>query len=134
VAWCLQTGSADTTDAVMGIIGGITGKIERIAPNPMAVPPPKSSRPMRRRPLPRHRRSVRWGRLETRFSLAKLMMLLTILSTTGAALSYLAQSLGSQQTTDLRFVLFCVISPPAMLVVTSLAYRILKSTAKWRRP
>jgi hypothetical protein len=59
-------------------------------------------------------------RIDMRFSLAKLMMLVTILSVTGAALSYLAQTLRSKQTTDLRFVLFCVIAPPVMLVVTSL--------------
>ena len=59
-------------------------------------------------------------RIDMRFSLAKLMMLVTILSVTGAALSYLAQSLHSPQASDLRFVLFCVIAPPVMLVVTSL--------------
>ncbi len=64
-------------------------------------------------------------RIDMRFSLAKLMMMLTILSTTGAALSYLAQSLRSKQATDLRFVLFCVIAPPLMLVVTSVIFKVL---------
>ncbi|MHB0959239.1 MAG: hypothetical protein ACYC0X_23795 [Pirellulaceae bacterium] len=53
------------------------------------------------------------------------MMLLTILSTTGAALSYLAQSLRAQHTTDLRFVLFCVIAPPVLLIVTSWTFKVL---------
>jgi cation transporter-like permease len=72
-------------------------------------------------------------RIDMRFSLAKLMMLVTILSVTGAALSYLAQTLRAPQDSNLRFVLFCVIAPPVLLVVTSLICLVLTRLRSRRR-
>ncbi|MHB8970958.1 MAG: hypothetical protein ACYC4N_10955, partial [Pirellulaceae bacterium] len=60
-------------------------------------------------------------------------MLLTVLSVTGAALSYLVQPLGTPQTSNLRFVIFCVAAPPLMLVVTSLIFGVLTVLRTRRR-
>jgi hypothetical protein len=65
-----------------------------------------------------------------RFSLAKLMLLLTIFCATGAALSYLGQGLRSPQATNMRFVLFCLIAPPVLLLVASLLVSLLTA---WKR-
>lgn len=71
----------------------------------------------------------RFGRLP-RFSLAKLMLLFTIFCASGAALSYLGQSLRSPQTTNMRFVLFSLLAPPLLLLVASL---LVSLAAAWKR-
>jgi hypothetical protein len=65
-----------------------------------------------------------------RFTLAKLMLLLTIFCAAGAALSYLGQGLRSPQNTNMRFVLFSLIAPSVLLLVASVLVRLL---AEWKR-
>ncbi len=75
------------------------------------------------------RAARRFGRVP-RFSLAKLMLLFTIFCATGAALSYLGQGLRSPQATNMRFVLFCLIAPPVLLLVASQLVSLLTA---WKR-
>ncbi len=59
------------------------------------------------------------------FSLAKMMLVFTVVAAAAAPLAYLTRALRGDRQSHFVFIIFCLAGPPLALIVVSLTYHLL---------